>query len=138
MKAAESSSESLPLILLTGDNPRTSHLLHRALLEEGFQVQLAQSYTQLESLWHQERPSNERNAAPPIVLLEVTGADAVEPAVEAALKLKRQDPLLFIGYLADPVLHASGLAGDAIFPRATGQLANALRRHFLNEDENQD
>lgn len=134
MKETESLSESLPLILLTGDNPRTSHLLHRALLEEGFQVQLAPSYTQLESLWHQERPGKKRNAAPPIVLLEVTGADAVEPAVEAALKLKRQDPLLFIGYLADPVLHASGLAGDAIFPRTSEQLAKSLRRHFLTHD----
>jgi hypothetical protein len=47
--------------------------------------------------------------------------------------LKRQDPLLFIGYIADPILHTSGLAGDAIFPRSAEQLASALRRHLALE-----
>jgi DNA-binding response OmpR family regulator len=124
----------LPMILLSGDNARTSHNLHRALLDEGFQVQLAPSYSQLESLWQQHRASPDRDTPPPIVLLEVSAPDAVEPAVDAALKLKRRDPLLFIGYLADPALHTSGLAGDAIFPRATEQLAKALRTYFNNQN----
>lgn len=131
MKETENFGDTIPLILLSGDNARTSDILHRALLDEGFRVQLAPSYSHLESLWQQHRPTP--HAFPPIVLLEVSAPDAVEPAVEAALNLKRHDPLLFIGYLADPALHASGLAGDAIFPRTTEQLAKALRRHFSAE-----
>lgn len=133
MKETENFGHTLPLILLSGDNARTSDILHRALLDEGFRVQLAPSYSHLESLWQQHRPIQHGDAFPPIVLLEVSAPDAVEPAVEAALKLKRHDPLLFIGYLADPALHTSGLAGDAIFPRATEPLAAALRRHFSAE-----
>jgi DNA-binding response OmpR family regulator len=125
MKETENSANTLPLILLSGDNAHTSHILHRALTNEGFHVQLAPTYSELESLWQQQR-----HAKPPVVLLEVSDADAVEPAVQAALQLKRQDPLLFIGYLADPILHTSGLAGDAIFPRSAEQLASTLRRHL--------
>jgi hypothetical protein len=65
-----------------------------------------------------------------MVLLEVSGPQGVEEAVNAALRLKRRDPGQFVGYLADPVLHCSGLAGDAIFPRVSRQLAKVLKRYF--------
>jgi CheY-like chemotaxis protein len=126
MKTAQSNSADLtsPRILLSGDNDRTTALLHDSLTDEGFQVQLASGYRDLEILWQQRRH--------PMILLEVSGPQSVEAAVHTALSLKRQDPQQFVGYLADPVLHTSGLAGDAIFPRTPDQLASALRRHFGN------
>jgi len=126
MKTAQFNSADLtsPLILLSGDNNRTTALLHDSLTDEGFQVQLAAGYQDLEALWQQRRH--------PMILLEVSGPQSVEAAVDTALSLKRQDPQQFVGYLADPVLHTSGLAGDAIFPRTPDQLACALRRHFGN------
>jgi len=128
MKTAQCNSVNFtpisPLILLSGDNDRTTTLLHDSLTDEGFQVQLAAGYHDLETLWQQRRH--------PMILLEVSGPQSVEAAVDTALSLKRQDPQQFVGYLADPVLHTSGLAGDAIFPRTPDQLACALRRHFGN------
>jgi CheY-like chemotaxis protein len=114
-----------PLILLSGDNARTAALLQHSLTEQGFQVQLAPGYHELETLWQQQRH--------PMVLLEVSGPQSVEAAVTTALSLKRRDPQQFVGYLADPGLHTSGLAGDAIFPRTPDQLAGALRHHFSKE-----
>jgi hypothetical protein len=101
-------------------------MLHQALCDDGFRVQLAAPYRNLELTWREQRPA--------MVLLEVSGAHSVEAAVHAALELKRLDPLQFIGYVADPVLHSSGLAGDAIFPRTSEQLAKELRRHFRDDD----
>jgi len=118
-------SEGLPRILISGDNPHTVHMLHRALLDQGFHAEIAVAYHELVAMGQQQRHA--------MVLLEVSSACNVEAAVDAALQLKRRDPLQFVGYLADPVLHASGLAGDAIFPRASNQLIRALRSHFLNE-----
>lgn len=118
--------EHFPLIMLSGDNARTAYNLHRALRDEGFDVQFAAPYHELEPMWRELRP--------PMVLLEVSGPHSVEAAVHAALRLKRLDPLQFIGYVADPALHTSGLAGDAIFPRTSDQLADALRRHFRDDD----
>ena len=115
-----------PLILLSGDNERTASMLHRALCEDGFRVQFAAPYDELEPVWRHRRPS--------MVLLEVSGAHSVEAAVNEALKLKRLDPLQFVGYVADPALHTSGLAGDAIYPRSSEELARALRNHFRNDD----
>lgn len=115
-------SSQLPLILLSGDNARTALMLHHALVNHGFRVRFASSYDELESLWQQQRH--------PVVLLEVSSEDGVEAAVDTAMQLKRNDPGQFVAYLADPPLRSSGLAGDAIFPRAADQLANALRQHF--------
>lgn len=115
-------SNTPPLILLSGDNTRTALLLQEGLIHEGFRVQLASGYDELEALWRQQRH--------PMVLLEVSRPQSVEAAVTTALNLKRRDPRQFVGYLADPLLQTSGLAGDAIFPRASGQLARALKRHF--------
>ncbi len=113
---------NLPQILLSGDKTRTVRILHDALVERGFRVQLAAGYLQLEALWQQLRH--------PMVLLEVSGPRAVEAAVRTALRLKHQDPQQFVGYIADPVLQTYGLAGDAVFPRASDKLAGALRRCF--------
>lgn len=115
-----------PLILLSGDNARSAFLLHQALVSEGLPVDLAPTYHQIDGIWQQRRHR--------LVLLEVSGAHGVEAAVSVALQLKRRDPLQFVGYAADPLLHSSGLAGDAIFPRTSEHLAEALRRHF-REDE---
>jgi len=112
----------LPQILLSGDNTRTALILRQALAEEGFRVELAAGYNELENLWQQHRH--------PMVLLEVSGPQAVEPAIRTALRLKYQDPRQFVGYIADPLLQTSGLAGDAIFPRGSEKLTKALRRHF--------
>ncbi len=116
-------SES-PLILLSGDNARTVLPLHRSLLGQGFRVQFA-PYFELETEWKLHRH--------PVVLLEVSGAHSVETAITAALELKRHDPHQFVGYLADPLLHTSGLAGDAVFPRDPDQLGDALRNHFESD-----
>jgi hypothetical protein len=116
------SLQTSPLILMSGDNIRTASTLHRALCEDGFRVQLAASYCDLEPMWRERQPL--------IVLLEVSGAHSVEAAVKAALNLKRLNPLQFIAYAADPALYTSGLAGDAIFPRTAEHLAEALRHHF--------
>jgi CheY-like chemotaxis protein len=126
ISSTEGSPESSPLILLSGDNARTAFMLHSALKEEGFHVQFAAPYHELETVWRVQHP--------PVVLLEVSGAYSVEAAVHTALRLKRQDPLQFVGYAADPALHSSGLAGDAIFPRTSEHLAKALRDYFLDDD----
>ena len=121
----ERSSSSSPLILLSGDNARTTALIYHSLTEQGFRVQLAPTYKDAETLWLRDRPS--------MVLLEVSGAHAVESAVHLALQIKRRDHQVFIAYLADPVLYSSGLAGDAVFPRTTRHLTTALREHLDNE-----
>lgn len=118
-----------PLILLSGDNTHTAYNLYCALVDEGFHVHFASAYNEIEPLWQEKR----HPLIPLVVLLEVSGAQGVEAAVSAAISLKRKDPLQFVGYLADPVLRTSGLAGDAIFPRASEQLAKALRTHFRDE-----
>lgn len=118
----ESPSPSSPLILLSGDNARTAVVLRDALVDEGFRVHLAPGFHELETIWHQYHH--------PMVLLEVSGPQSVEAAVDTALRLKHHDPQQFVGYLADPVLQTSGLAGDAVFPRTSDQLARALKRYF--------
>jgi hypothetical protein len=122
---AFNSNDDFPDILLSGDNTRTALSLHQALLDQGFRVQFAAAYSDLEMLWKQQRHS--------VVLLEVSDVHSVEAAVNAAIQLKRHDPRQFVGYLADPILRISGLAGDAIFPRTSEQLAIALRNHFRGE-----
>lgn len=121
----------IPLILLSGDNAHTAYHLSQALTSNGFAVQLAPNYSDVEALWRRQHES----AEPVVVLLEVSGQHSVEPAVDTALQLKRHDPYQFVGYLADPLLESSGLAGDAIFPRSSELLADALRRHFLGKTE---
>jgi hypothetical protein len=113
---------SSPLIVLASDEPHLAGHLHRALRKEDWSVQLAPGYGEVESI-----AQTHRNA---IVLLEVSRHESVEAAVELALRLKRRDSGQFVGYLADPVLHTSGLVGDAIFPRSTQHLPAALRNHF--------
>lgn len=109
-----------PSILLASDSERHGNTMHRALEQHGFAVQYAGDYEQVDSLLNQRRFD--------VVLLEVTGEDAVEPAVAAALRVKRGNAGQFVGYLADASLEASGLAGDAVFSRNVVGLPAALRR----------
>lgn len=118
-------SSSFPPIFLASDSPRVAGFLHRTLEQEGFQVHFAPGYQELEPLWKLHRRG--------VVLLEVSNAQFVEAAVDLALRLKRQDAHQFVGYLADPILSTSGLAGDAIFPRTSHQLPQALREYFSAE-----
>jgi hypothetical protein len=120
--SSETPTPSSPLILLSGDNARTALILCNALVDKGFRVHLAPDFHELETIWQQHRH--------PVVLLEVSGPQSVEAAVRTALRLKHHDPQQFVGYLADPVLQTSGLAGDAIFPRTSDQLARALKQYF--------
>jgi hypothetical protein len=116
---------SCPSILLASDTERLGSSLHKILRDEGFQVHFAGDYSGIDAHLHRGNFD--------MVLLEVTGDYAVEPAVAAALRVKRANSGQFVGYLADSSLDASGLAGDGIFPRSATRLPNALRS-FLAED----
>jgi PleD family two-component response regulator len=109
-----------PSILLASDSERHGNTMQRALEQHGLAVQYAGDYAQMEAALR-ERPFD-------VVLLEVTGEHAVESAVEAALRVKRGNAQQFVGYLADPNLETSGLAGDAVFPRNAARLPEVLRR----------
>lgn len=111
-----------PSILLASDNSRVVESLRRTLTDKGFAVHVAPGYQALEVLWQEYRH--------PVILLDVSSIHAVDAAVDAAMSIKRQDSAQFVGYLADPILRTSGLAGDAIFPRNLHQLPEALRTHF--------
>jgi hypothetical protein len=113
------------MILLASDNPRVADSVRKALADEGFIVHLAPGYHALELMWQQHRH--------PMVLLEVSSIHSVDAAVDAAMTIKRHDVSQFVGYLADPILRTSGLAGDAIFPRSLHLLPNAIRSHFAQE-----
>ena len=115
-----------PSIALASDSERHGRTMHRALREQGFGIEYAGSYAQLESVLREKRFD--------VVLLEVTSEHAVEPAVATALRVKRAHPGQFVGYLADGYLDASGLAGDAILPRSAMRLPEALRK-FLREEK---
>jgi len=121
---ADDFASSIPIILLASDSRRGADHLHRTLQEEGFSVQVAPGYHDLESL------SQHQNA---VVLLEVSSPQSVEAAIDAAMRLKRRNAGQFVGYIVDPILHTSGLAGDAIFPRSTHHLPQALRDFFRGE-----
>jgi PleD family two-component response regulator len=114
-------------ILLASDSERHGNTMHRALQQNGFAVEYAGDYAQVELALHER--------AFDLVLLEVTGEHAVELAVEAALRVKRRNARQFVGYLADANLQTSGLAGDAVFPRNAARLPEALRR-FVAEGGN--
>lgn len=111
-----------PPILLASDNFSVAESLRRTLTDKGFAVQVAPGYHALEILWREHRQ--------PVILLDVSNIHAVDAAIDAAINIKRQDSAQFVGYLADPILRTSGLAGDAIFPRNLHQLPEALRTHF--------
>jgi PleD family two-component response regulator len=122
----KSSGERLkdPSILLASDSERHGTTVYRALEQNGFAVEFVADYDEVDSQLN-ERPFD-------VVLLEVTGEHAVEEAVAAALRVKRSNSGQFVGYLADASLSASGLAGDAVFPRNVSKLPDILRR-FVEE-----
>lgn len=93
-----------------------------ALRQQGFAVEFAGDYAQVVSLLRERRFD--------VVLLEVTGEHAVEPAVAAALAVKRGNAKQFVGYLADSSLETSGLAGDAVLPRSATKVEDALRKYI--------
>lgn len=114
-----------PAILLASDSERLGSSMHRMLQEKGFDIAYAGDYAALEAQMHLRSFD--------VVLLEVTGEHAVESAVEAALRVKRANAQQFVGYVADQELDASGLAGDAVFPRNATRLPEALRSFFSSE-----
>ncbi|MBB6146986.1 PleD family two-component response regulator [Silvibacterium bohemicum] len=118
---------ALPQILLASDNVRLGESLRRTLHEDGFLVELASSYEALEGIWQQLRH--------PVVLLDVSHLQSVDAAVGIAMSIKRHDSTQFVGYVADPILRTSGLAGDAIFPRNLQLLPDAIRAHFAAQIE---
>jgi PleD family two-component response regulator len=111
-------------ILLASDSERHGNTIHRALQEEGFVVEYAGDYSQVDGQVKQRKYD--------VVLLEVTGEHAVEPAVAAALRVKRANAGQFVGYLADAALETSGLAGDAILPRNAVKLREGLTRFMTD------
>jgi PleD family two-component response regulator len=118
---------ALPQILLASDNARLGESLRRTLHKEGFSVELASSYEALEGIWQQLRQ--------PVVLLDVSNLQSVDAVVGIAMSIKRHDSTQFVGYVADPILRTSGLAGDAIFPRNLQLLPDAIRAHFAAQVE---
>jgi PleD family two-component response regulator len=114
-----------PHILLGCDSPNTCAPIHRLIENAGFRVQFAGDYSSVEPLLFEHNHD--------VVLLDVSAPEAVEAAVQTALRLKRRNSDQFVGYLADPLLDNSGLAGDAIFPRSPNNLPEALRSFFLRE-----
>ncbi len=120
-------SAAEPSILLASDSERHGSTMYRALEQRGFKVEYAGDYGQVDALLAQRGYD--------VVLLEVTGEHAVEPAVEAALRVKRRNTEQFVGYLADASLETSGLAGDAVFPRNAARLPADLRRYLGGSGE---
>lgn len=120
-----SKEQDCPSILLASDNLRVPDSIHRILEAAGFIVQLAGGYHELEPLWQKHRQD--------VVLLEVSGPQSVESAVDTAIRLKTHDARQFVGYVADPMLRAIGLDGDAIFPPSLHRLPQALRDYFCPE-----
>ncbi len=114
-----------PPILLASDNPRMPDFLQRVLEREGFIVQLARDYEEIEAIWREHRQD--------VVLLEVSGPQSVEAAVDMAIRLKTHDARQFVGYVADPILRAIGLDGDAIFAPRLQRLPQDLRDYFCPE-----
>lgn len=111
-----------PYILLASDNQKSAEAARQIIRDAGFRVQLADGYSGLDALLTEH--------AHDVVLLEVSGPHTVEEAVETAMRLKRENVEQFVGYLADPILQVSGLAGDAVFPRTAHQLEEALQSFF--------
>lgn len=111
-------------ILLASDSERHGNTIHRTLQEQGFVVEYVGDYSQVDGHVKQRKYD--------VVLLEVTGEHAVEPAVAAALRVKRANAGQFVGYLADATLETSGLAGDAILPRNATKLPEELSRFMAD------
>lgn len=116
----------IPSILLATDKAREGSSLDRALREQGFEVAFAGDYSGIQPMLTRQDFD--------VVLLEVSGEDAVEEAVAAALRVKRTKAGQFVGYVADAALLSSGLAGDGIFPRSATGLPAALRSLFADSE----
>jgi hypothetical protein len=118
--------DGCPSILLATDTERFGVTLQKALREQGFDIHFAGEYAALDGQLHHGHGFD-------VILLEVSGDDAVESAVQTALRVKRAHPEQFVGYIADSTLATSGLAGDGVFPRSVAILPTALRSFFSDE-----
>ena len=114
-----------PRILLGSDSPHLVSAVTNALLKAGFQVDTARNYLHVEELWNEARHE--------VILFEVSKPDSIEPVIQSALRIKRQDAQQFIAYLVDSNLRMSGLTGDAVFSRDIASLPENLRE-VLNEE----
>jgi hypothetical protein len=115
-----------PSILLASDRERLGQSLHKELREQGFDIHFAGEYAAIDGQLDHGQQFD-------VILLEVSGDYAVESAVQTALRVKRAHPEQFVGYIADTLLEASGLAGDGLFPRSATKLPVALRSFFADE-----
>ncbi len=115
-----------PRILLGSDSPHLVSAVTNALLKEGFQVDTARNYLHVEELWNEARHE--------VILFEVSKPDSIEPVIQSALRIKRQDAQQFIAYLVDSNLRMSGLTGDAVFSRDIARLPENLREVLNNEE----
>jgi PleD family two-component response regulator len=113
------------LILFASDSRRHGNSMHQAMQAQGLAVEYAGDYEGVGSRLQERRYD--------MVLLEVTGEHAVEPAVATALRVKRSNARQFVGYLADATLDMSGLAGDAVLPRSGARLKELLPRYFAGD-----
>ncbi|WP_446744831.1 hypothetical protein [Silvibacterium acidisoli] len=111
--------------MLAGKNSDDLKAIREVLSSAHFAVQHVGSFAEVEELWLQHRHH--------AVLLDVDNHESVAQALLAATQIKRHSSQQFLGYLADPILRSSGLAGDAIFARDARTLPEALLRCFEQE-----
>jgi len=112
----------VPRILLAGENLRALERMYRGLQQDGLEVRMVHGLAAAVAAWVEQRQ--------PVVLLDVPDLAAVEPAIDAAVAIKRRDRDQFVGYLAEESFPTGGLTGDAIFPRSAQQLPVQLRAYF--------
>lgn len=130
MECEREGDARFPRILLSGEHSSSIERFYRSLCEEGLHTMVAHGLAAGVDAWNERRQ--------PVVLLDVPELSSVEPAIEAAVAIKRRNPDQFVGYLADATYLTSGLAGDAIFPRSASQLPHRLRAHLALSDRDSD
>jgi hypothetical protein len=106
-------------LLLVSDAAGQGNQIRRRLQEAGFAVDFVASYRGAESAW---RPGYHS-----YVLFDVSTPEAIEAAIETALRMQCADPQQRVGYLADPALKIWGLAGKQLAARSGRTLSEVLR-----------
>jgi hypothetical protein len=106
-------------LLLVSDAAGHGNHIRRRLQEAGFTVDFVASYRGAESAWKPGLHS--------YVLFDVSSPDAIEEAIEIALRIQCADPSQRVGYLADPALKIWGLAGKQLAARSGRTLSEVLR-----------
>ena len=124
-------ASSVPFILLASDSRRGAEQLHRSLQQEGFTVQLASGYSDLEDHnFERETPQRCHHIRMVLSCSKSPICNRLKLPSTVAMRLKRRNASQFVGYIVDPILHTSGLAGDAVFPRSPHHLPQALHDFF--------